>query len=484
MGLQHIPFVLGKLSTTAAVKLTTEHSHRPQRGTASHLRTASGVMRMRLIAATLALSTVMSGCNAKSEEVKIDTAGYAKPAGWQTECIGRWLVDVPSPIDLGSSFFTTGSYPEFFDYTPSRLRESTRSRGAVTIGPVRFSESDVQRGSINEPGFESPVPKFLLMVGHLTAIQFNYSGGSSEEYRRRKQFAPQTDRFQNWVGPGKFQISFHADDERGRFYWRDQSQLKIDTSPPGEHPVRKQLAVDEPLAREVLKNLVPRYRVRKPGDLPQGPGICTPHGFFADPSGSIERDSRVSVSFVDPRYANLAVHVEIMTRMPHTETALVPTEDIRKAITPWDAAEEIAREHKARCRSQQGTASRGLFGSCAFAGATGIDSHWNVQYLKLANGQEARALAVTYPGSINNHKVYEAIIETAGKKGSITEPRIVITVEGFSGLSDEAAFRGKEPPPLQDAFKLALAVAKSLRQRPQAIDPAKPVVDSWAKFRQ
>lgn len=443
-------------------------------------------MRMRLIAATLALSTVMSGCNAKSEEVKIDTAGYSKPDAWQTECIGRWLVDVPSPIDFGASYLATGSYPEFFDYTPSGLRESSRSRGGLTIGPVRFSESVPLTGL--------PIPKVYANENSretLTALQyvallagsFAYPvhSGQNEEFRRILDGATAA----AWAMPGRFQVSLSSqEDQRGRFYWRDQSQLKIDTSPPGEHPVRKQLAVDEPLAREVLKNLVPRYRVRKPGDLPQGPGICTPHGFFADPSGSIERDSRVSVSFVDPRYANLAVHVEIMTRMPHTETALVPTEDIRKAITPWDAAEEIAKEHKARCRSQQGTASRGLFGSCAFAGATGIDSHWNVQYLKLANGQEARALAVTYPGSINNHKVYEAIIETAGKKGSITEPRIVITVEGFSGLSDEAAFRGKEPPPLQDAFKLALAVAKSLRQRPQAIDPAKPVVDSWAKFRQ
>lgn len=432
----------------------------------------------------VALGVALSGCSAKGNEVAVDRVDTSKPAGWQTECVGRWLVDVPAPIDLGASYFTTGSYPEFFDYTPAALRESTRSKGQVKLGPVGFSESDNQVGFMLEPDFEKPVLRFRRMAGLLAAYQYRFGGQSSDDdQRQRKQIESQNDRFRNWVGPGRFQISIHSpEDERARFYWRDRSQL---TSPPVQPDQRSELPtlpMDEPLAREVLNKLVPRYTIRQPGHIPKAPGICTPHGFFADPAAGTEQDSRVSVSFTDPRYANLALHVEIMTRMPHTETATVPTEDIRQAITPWGAAEEIARDHKARCRSQN-TSSNSLFGPCAFAGATGIDSHWDVQYLKLANGQEARVMAITYPGSINGYKVYEAIVETAGKKGSVTEPRIVVTVEGFGRLSDEAAFRGKEPPPLQEAFKLAVTLAKSLRPRPQAIDPAKPVVDPWAEFR-
>ncbi|MFT3721021.1 hypothetical protein [Pseudorhodoferax sp.] len=337
----------------------------------------------------------------------------------------------------------------------------------------------------NDPSFRQPISKFIRMSGLLTQSLFNYTTSGNEEFKQIRPIAPETDSFTNWAGPGRFQIGIHVpEDQRGRFYWKDKSQERATMPADGERadsdsPPPSQ----EPLAREVLAKLVPRYSIRQPGQMPGCPGICTPHGFFADPAGGTERDSRVSVSFVDPRYANLVLHVDIKTRMPHTETALIPTEDIRQAITPWDAAEEMARESKKRCRAQQGTASRDLFG-CSFAGATGISDHWDVQYLKLANGQEARAMAITYPGSINNYTVYEVIIETAGKKGSVTEPRIVVRAEGIGKLADDKAFHGKEPPPLKEAFNLAMTLARSLRPRPQAIDPAAPVVDPWARFRQ
>jgi hypothetical protein len=444
------------------------------------------MMQIRSIWA-LALWVVLSGCSAKGKEIAVEAVDTSKPQGWQTECVGRWLVDVPAPIDLGASYFTTGSYPEFFDYTPATLRESTRSRGQVKLGPVGFSESVRLMGlAVPEVFVDSdPASRKTLNALQYTALmasEYAYRGlhRPDEGFRRLRS----EDAFGAWVARGEFQVFMSLpEDSRGRFYWRDSSQIKVEPPLPDQRRDPPVFPVDEPLAREVLNKLVPRYTIRQPGHIPKAPGICTPHGFFADPADGTAQDSRVSVSFTDPRYANLALHVEIMTRMPHTETATIPTEDIRKAITPWGAAEEIARDHKARCRSQN-TSSNSLFGPCAFAGATGIDSHWEVQYLKLANGQEARAMAITYPGSINEYKVYEAIVETAGKKGSVTEPRIVVTVEGFGRLSDEKAFRGKEPPPLQEAFKLAVTLAKSLRPRPQAIDPARPVVDPWTKFRQ
>jgi hypothetical protein len=440
--------------------------------------------RHRATALMLALSAAAYGCSAKEEPVKAESVSNAKLEGSVSECVGRWLVDVPGPVDFGAAYFTTGSYAEFFDYTPDGLKFSTRARGGVVIGPVAFAESQVLDGVITDARSTVPVSKFRRMAGILGVHQFNYSVDSSEEYRLRKEFADQSERLRNWAGPGKFQISIHSEeDQRGRFYWKDPAQIKFEDPKPGQSAELAMPPSEEPLARDVLQNLVPRYSVRKPGHMPQGAGICTPHGFFADPAKGTERDTGVSVSFVDPRFTNLALHVQIKTRMPHTETALIPTEDIRKAITPWDAAREMAKEHKKSCRTQQGTASRDIFGACAFAGATGIDDHWPVQYMKLANGQEARILVLTYPGAINDYKVYEVIIETAGRKGSVHEPRIVVTAEGFGKLSDEAPFRGKEPPALQEAFKAAVAIAKSLRPRSGAIASGVPVVDSWAKFR-
>lgn len=434
----------------------------------------------RAIALMLAMSLATGGCSAE-EPVKAESVPNAKPEGWVTECVGRWLVDVPGPVDFGAAYFTRGSYSEYFDYTPAALKDSTRARGGVSIGPVAFTESEPLVGMYKDKRMSEPASRFALMSGTLTRHLFNYTTEFRDIVRNMVQFAPESEQLKNWAAMGKFQLALHSpEDHRGRFYWKDPAQIKFEDPKAGQSA---EPASEEPLARDVLQNLVPRYSVRKPGQMPQGAGICTPYGFFADPVQGTERDTGVSVSFVDPRFANLALHVEIKTRMPHTETALIPTEDIRKAITPWDAAELMAKEHKKRCRTQQGTASRDILGGCAFAGATGIDDHWPVQYTKLANGQEARILVITYPGAINDYKVYEVVIETAGKKGSVIEPRIVVTAEGFGKLSDEAPFRGKEPPSLQDAFKVAVSVAQSLRPRPGALSPGKPVVDSWVKFR-
>ncbi len=417
-------------------------------------------------------------CN-QVEPIKVDNSAYVRPQGWQTECVGRWLVDVPAPIDLGESFFTTGSYSEFFNYAPVALKNTTRAQGAVSIGPVAFSESIP---------LTERVP---LQNSTKTLSGLRYMANRTAGYHYTQDFPdesyidlfPKTDTETAWAGPGRFQVSLQRpEDQRGRFYWKDQFQQHTKSDPNAARDTTAVPPVEEALAREVLNKLVPRYAIRQPGQQPSGAGVCTPHGFFADTAAGTERDSRVSVSFVDPRYTNLVLHVDIKTRMPHTETRLIPTEDIRKAMTPWAAAEEMARESKKRCRSQQGTASRDMFG-CSFAGATGIKDHWDVQYMKLANGQEARVLVVTYPAAMTGYKSYDITIETAGKKGSVTEPRIVVRVEGIDGGTDEKAFDGKEPPPLHDAFNLAVTLAKSLRPRPGAIDANKPVLDPWVKFR-
>lgn len=100
----------------------------------------------------------------------------------------------------------------------------------------------------------------------------------------------------------------------------------------------------------------------------------------------------------------------------------------------------MAKELKDNCRCLQGTSSQHIFATCACACATGIDNHWPVPYMKLANGQEARVLAITYPGAINKYKVCEVIVETAGRNASVGEPRIVVNAEGFGKLPVEAPF--------------------------------------------
>lgn len=443
--------------------------------------------RMRMNCLALLLAVPLIGCGAKGSDIKVESVEVSSLAGWTPECVGRWWVNVPEPIDLGASYFRGGDSPRFRDYSGSALKEFTSARGKVFIGPVGFSES--------VPLAELEVPKDYVWRKSgdaTTAFDVIAQLAASNAYRwagyPTKQQKPVDIHYTAssiaWATNGMFMVSkLLSGDDRARIFWKDIKQVsrpehfsEAEKNPP--------MPADQlPLAQEVMNKLWPRYSPRKPGQSPQGPGICTPHGFFADPPDSTERDSGVGISFVDPRFANLALHVEISTRMPHLETGLIPSEDIRQAMTPWEAAEEIAKENKKRCRPQQGTSSRDILG-CSLAGATGIDSHWDVQYIKLANGQEARVMTVIYIGAFNDYKEYEVIVETAGKRGAVAEPRIVVTAEGYGSLSQEPPFRGKKPPPVQEAFKLAVAIAKSLRPRDEAIDTRRPVVDSFAKFRE
>lgn len=449
--------------------------------------------RFRTNCLALLLAAPLMGCGAKGSDIKVGSVEVSSLAGWKSECVGRWWVNLPEPIDVGASTvvleaskFTPRKYPEFRNFTPLALKDFTRSRGKVFIGPVGFSES-VPMGALEVPkdywwrkSGDAATP-FDVITSLADGYAYRWVGyPASEQKPVDIHYTPNSIA---WATNGMFMVSkLLPGDDRARIFWKD-----IDQVPRPEHFSEAEknppMPPDQlPLAQEVMNKLWPRYSPRKPGQSPQGPGICTPHGFFADPTDSTERDTGVGISFVDPRFANLALHVEISTRMPHLETGLIPSEDIRQAMTPWEAAEEIAKENKKRCRPQQGTSSRDILG-CSLAGATGIDSHWDVQYIKLANGQEARVMTVIYIGAFNDYKEYEVIVETAGKRGSVKEPRIVVTAEGYGSLSKEPPFTGKKPPPVEDAFKLAVAVAKSLRPREEAVDPQKPVADTWVKFR-
>ena len=225
-----------------------------------------------------------------------------------------------------------------------------------------------------------------------------------------------------------------------------------------------------------------RYRTRLPGTIPTAPGICTPYGFFADPPDATERDYVFDMRFRDPKHNNLILGISIKTRNELTAGPTIAAKDIRDEITPWDLERQYARKEREQCRGQQGTASRDILG-CTFAGVTTIRKHRKVEYLKLANGQEARLLVMEYAAALNDYVAYDVLIETAGVENSATEPRIVISARGIDARTEIPALRGKNPPPIDVAVKYARELAMSLRPRAGAVDPARPVKDSLAEFR-
>ena len=93
--------------------------------------------RVGFIGAVLLACT---GCNADSP---VTTAhSYLKPGDWLSECAGRWILDVPSPIDFGAA----AAYDEerflFRSYASRSMRASGYGSGKFSISGVHFLESN------------------------------------------------------------------------------------------------------------------------------------------------------------------------------------------------------------------------------------------------------------------------------------------------------------------------------------------------------
>ena len=415
-----------------------------------------------------------SGCEARDAvQSHPNGTGYQKPADWQTECVGRWTIDVPPPIDFGAAAAPGEEPPWFVAYGSRELRKSGLDSGNVAIAGISIVEA-------NRFNSERDINDFV-----------EASRKAFERDRRRASYYPEikdayamvplASKNPGFAGHGhdKFDVAFvEPSDNRARLFTKSTTSDFAGNLVSPEEATRRAKGQ----AHLVVSNLLPRYSTRKPGDIPSVPGICTPYGFFADPSSATERDYSFNMRFRDLRHSNLILGINIQTRNPHTTGTSIQAKNIRDEQTPWDWERERARESRENCRPQQGTASRDLFG-CAFAGLTTIRKHRDVEYLKLGNGQEARVLVIEYAAELNEDIAYQVLIETAGVENSPTEPRIVISARGIDAKTEVPTLHGKNPPPIDEAILIVRNLALSLGLRPGAIDPTRPVVDSMATVR-
>ena len=268
------------------------------------------------------------------------------------------------------------------------------------------------------------------------------------------------------------------------FIWRHKNQFDFGTLVESDMRARMlygRLSGEGALAQAkgVIDTLWPRYRPRKSGEIPTDAGICTPHGFLADPAGATERDYSLVFSFADARHTNAILRLEVGT---HSQ-AMVPYGLTFKSVpieqwpTPWQEDQQQAAESKAKCQPQQGTASRDLFG-CIFAGVRSIKTHREVEYLTLMSGQRARLLVMELYPAINNYYEYEVRLETQGTANSATQPNIRLSMYGLGKETDIATMRGKTPPSLDEAVSTVRTIAASLRLRPGAVAENVPVKDT------
>lgn len=417
----------------------------------------------QLLGASLVLFGV-SACWGEKAAGTLTAATYTKPANWTTECVGRWTVDVPSPIAFGAV------KPEF------------RPNGGMEYVVPEFERSSIGVLTVSKNDFFETSPfDFANRYGYIDRRAgaeyrtYLLGGSSKDEQLERKKFASQIS--VQW--PTAFLWRLKNAYDFGIYLPADQRARMIHGELSGTGSAAQ--------AKAVVEALWPRYTVRTPGSIPTDPGICTPYGFFADPKGSTEQDYSFKMPLRSTQHNNLVLSISVGTRptpKPPEEGESPEALAIEDMPTPWEVEDKWAKREKEKCRPQQGTASRDLFG-CMFAGTKSITKHRDVEYLTLANGQKARLLVMEYSalGMLSGDTLYTVVLETAGVPNSVTEPRIMIEASAQSKDSESKVFNGKNPPSIDETVALVRTLALSMRPRPGAVADGAVVKDTLAGVR-
>lgn len=406
--------------------------------------------------AVLAIPIFCVGCGRGQALVAGSPEPYRQPDGWSTECYGRFLVDVPGRLEFGEGDenFRRGAQDSRFAIDPRRP-----FGGGVGVASILVRETRPLR-------LPQDFSRVWMQAEGYYEIDLVRDGGPTEERESRRRATQK-----------------HALPDNG-FIWRHKSQFDFGTLVRSDMRTRMlhgDLSGEGSLAqaKAVVDALWPRYRPRKTGEIPGEAGICTPYGFFADPAGVTERDYGIAFKFPDVRHSNLVLRLAITT---HSERTLSPGErlEVVKPETmpaPWEEDAKFAKKEKEKCRPQQGTASRDLFG-CLFAGLTNITAHRDVAYLTLANGQRARLLVMEYRDTLDGSAAYEVRLEAPGDPNSALRPWIDVSAQGMPKTSPIPGMGGKEPPSIDEAVTTVRTIAASLRLRPGAVAEGAQVKDT------
>lgn len=396
----------------------------------------------------------LGACNAKDDGSR--EAAYVRPSGWGTECVGRFQVDLPLPINLGQAkpwFYSKGNWQYFAD-----AEKNSFFLGRVTLSDLVFVE-----GAQETTG--QAFDELELSAGDYFNIDVIRRGGDAELKSQRAAITTK----QLWREPRSF-------------IWRSGNTFDFGIYVPSDQRPRmlhgELSGTGSPTqAKAVVDALWPRYRPRKPGEMPSDAGICTPYGFFADPKGVTERDYVTDFNVRHPAHSNLVIGFSVSTRRAATEPGDITATRLEDLPTPWAIDDKIAADSKANCRPQQGTASRDLFG-CTFAGVKTIKRHREPQYLTLPNGQRAQLLVVEYYAALQGEIEYEVSLTALGALDSATEPYLFVNARGIPAETKLPSMRGKKPPPIDEAVQIVLDVARSMRMRPGAVQLNAEVKDS------
>lgn len=246
------------------------------------------------------------------------------PAGWQTICIGRLLIDLPPKVELVSEDATYDGGAGFPSVQPPDFVYDM----GIKSGSLKITESEPTEVAAFRSIQSASEGRLALNIGD---DRYEAKESPQEIARWKKRAQAQQPGESAWrilaKEQQKFDDTLFSIKVSGKsttsipnaFALRHGNQFDASYLDATDHRIRRlhgdivspQTNTPQEAGRQ-LDLFLARYKPRMPNEIPTGPGLCTPHGFLAE-SGQSEGKVNLSVTFRSLQYPNLIFRLDTDT---------------------------------------------------------------------------------------------------------------------------------------------------------------------------
>ena len=407
-----------------------------------------------------------------AEDLHVNPLQYSTPSGWQSICLDRYLIDLPSTVDMAAAPAKYGSAYQFEGtpfgadgpaYGGNKIIETVptevNSYKKIYFGAKsRLISSESYSNSIKR--VESDFLKWKKIIeknGGEVAVAIKEGKEIADEKILDLRYRQKVSGEQLLVDPNSFAIR-HADEFSIAYLDLSDKRIRL-----VEGKIARDSVPSPTVAGDKFIEFKNNYKPRLPTDIPNKPGFCTNFGFLSE-NGVSENKTTTETLFRSKKYPNLIFKLFIEPAVAR------PVQNIQKL--PHMDAENAKLDLIGVKKSHGPTAVQIL-------GAPG-----RVFAQEYGNNCSATSCR---PADQN----YDFEAETYGEPGRLDRPHLILNMKAATSddyrlklpvQANEPSYNkptkpslsGTVPPPFVEGKEIFEQVLKSLRMRPGAITISSP----------
>lgn len=418
----------------------------------------------RKMFSSLALLIFLAGCSKASDSV----TPYTTPAGWNTICLDRILIDAPSTVEMAAAAAKSESV-----YAFDGIEDI--GGGALRWGKVGILETVPTDAAGYETVHQGARPIRVTLAQYKAAaaehkkviqswVERTKSGTSNEiataqriVEKEKKDF--EADQFGFNVSgeaelPEKFAFATRRDNDFALGYLDATDQRVRMFKGALSHP-----ELESPkAAAEEYRRFRRIYHARLPTAIPVTPGYCTSFGLIDEPDGP-EMDIELKLPFRLQKYPNLIFTLALGPADPDSPRNIqeLPNMDAHNAKLDLIGVKGSYGPIKETILGTPGRSYGQEYGpNCSATSCRPPDQAYDI---------EAETFGV--PGRVDQpHLILHM---TAATSDDYKLKRPFILNEPSYNKPDRPALSGHVPPPFKEGQKIFEQVLRSIRLRPGAI---------------